>query len=116
MKLKYDYKIPPVDLECGVSIMLYVMGGKWKPYLINCMTHGIHRPVEFYREIKGASKRVLVKQLRVLEEVGIVRRVVYDTIPVSAGYYLTDRGESLVPIVNDMYIWGLNNRDIFEED
>ena len=36
----YEYKIPPIDLDCGVTITQYVMGAKWKPYLINCMTKG----------------------------------------------------------------------------
>lgn len=45
------------------------------------MTKGIHRPVEFQRVIKGATRRVLVRQLGELESVGIVRRVVYDTVP-----------------------------------
>lgn len=53
----YEYKIPPIDPDCGVTITQHVMGAKWKPYLINCMTRGIHRPAEFRRAIKGASRR-----------------------------------------------------------
>lgn len=53
MRRTYEYKIPPIDLDCGVTIKQYVMGAKWKPYLINCMTKGIHRPVDFQRIIKS---------------------------------------------------------------
>lgn len=60
----YKYKIPPIDLDCGVTITQYVMGAKWKPYLINCMTKGIHRPVDFQRTIKGAAKTCVGSTIR----------------------------------------------------
>lgn len=111
----YAYKIPPIDLDCGVTITQYVMGAKWKPYLINCMTKGIHRPAEFRRAIKGATRRVLVRQLGELEAVGIVRRVVYDTVPMKTEYFLTPLGESLVPIIRMMDAWGCEHRNMFDE-
>ena len=111
----YDYKIPPIDLDCGVTITQYVMGAKWKPYLINCMTKGIHRPVEFQHAIKGATRRVLVQQLGELESIGIVRRVVYDTIPMKTEYFLTPLGESLVPIIRMMDTWGNEHREMFDK-
>lgn len=91
------------------------MGAKWKPYLINCMTKGIHRPVEFQRAIKGAARRVLVQQLSELEAVGMVRRVVYNTVPMKTEYFLTELGESLVPIIRLMDAWGNEHRKMFDE-
>ena len=111
----YEYKIPPIDPDCGVTITQYVMGAKWKPYLINCMTRGIHRPVEFRHAIKGATRRVLVQQLGELEAVGVVRRVVYDTVPMKTEYFLTELGESLVPIIRLMDAWGHAHREMFDE-
>lgn len=110
----YEYKIPPIDPECGVTITQHVMGAKWKPYLINCMTRGIHRPVAFQHAIKGATRRVLVRQLGELEASGIVRRVVYDTVPMKTEYFLTELGESLVPIIRLMDSWGLGHRELFD--
>lgn len=111
----YEYKIPPIDLDCGVTITQHVMGAKWKPYLINCMTKGIHRPVEFQRAIKGATRRVLVQQLGELESAGVVRRVVHDTVPMKTEYFLTELGESLVPIIRMMDAWGNEHRNLFDE-
>ena len=98
-----------------MTITQFVMGAKWKPYLINCMTKGIHRSVEFQRVIKGATRRVLVRQLGELESVGIVRRVVYDTVPMRTEYFLTELGQSLVPIIRMMDAWGNEHRNMFDE-
>lgn len=111
----YEYKIPPIDLDCGVTITQYVMDAKWKPYLINCMARGIHRPVEFQRAIKGATRRVLVQQLGELEAVGVVCRVVHNTVPMKTEYFLTELGESLVPIIRLMDAWGNEHREMFDE-
>ena len=102
-------------MDCGVTITQYVMGAKWKPYLINCMTKGIHRPVDFQRTIKGAPRRVLVQQLGELESVGIVRRVVHDTIPMKTEYILTELGESLVPIISMMDACVNEHLNMFDE-
>lgn len=110
----YRHKIPSIDPDCGVTITLHAMGGKWKPYLINCMTRGYHRPVEFQRIIKGATRRVLVQQLGELEDKGIVYRVVHDVVPMKTEYFLTELGESLVPIIRMLDAWGDEHRDRFD--
>ena len=69
--MKYEKKIP-IDLDCGVVIYQLMAGGKWKPYLINCMSRGIRRPSEFLRAIPGATKRVLAARLQYLRK---LRRV-----------------------------------------
>lgn len=111
----YEHKIPPIDLDCGVTMTLHVIGGKWKPYLINCITKGFHQPKEFQKVIIGATKRVLVKQLGELESAGVVRKVTYDTVPMKTEYFLTELGESLVPIIRMIDRWGLEHRELFNE-
>ena len=111
----YEHKIPPIDLDCGVTMTLHVIGGKWKPYLINCITKGFHQPKEFQKIITGATKRVLVKQLGELEIAGVVRKVTYDTVPMKTEYFLTELGESLVPIIRMIDKWGLEHKALFNE-
>lgn len=111
----YEHKIPPIDLDCGVTMTLHVIGGKWKPYLINCITKGYHQPKEFQKIIVGATKRVLVKQLGELEAAGVVRKITYDTVPMKTEYFLTELGESLVPIIRMIDRWGLEHKDLFNE-
>ncbi|QNL51935.1 helix-turn-helix transcriptional regulator [Olivibacter sp. SDN3] len=101
----YEKKIPK-DFSCGMSITLEIIGGKWKPCLINSIHSGIHRPSELARQHPDASKRVLNLQLKELEEHGAVRKVIYPVLPPKVEYFLTEMGESLLPIVTLMENWG----------
>lgn len=112
--MKYERKIP-VDLECGVTIYDLMVGGKWKPYLINCMNRGIKRPSEFQRIIPGATKRVLQQQLNEMEKMGLVSKEVFAEVPLRTEYSLTERGKSLLPIIRQMDEWGLNHACLFDE-
>lgn len=112
--MKYERKIP-IDLECGVTIYDIMVGGKWKPYLINCMNNGYRRPAEFHRIITGASKRVLQQQLNEMERMGLVTKEIFAEIPVRVEYSLTERGRSLVSIIRQMDKWGLEHAHLFND-
>ena len=111
----YERKIP-INLGCGIEVTMNIIGGKWKPYLINCITKGYHRPIDFQKVIEGATKRVLTQQLNELEEMGIVRKVVYPVVPMKVEYFLTELGNSLVPIIRMMDDWGNKHRYLAEQN
>ncbi|ACU63091.1 winged helix-turn-helix transcriptional regulator [Chitinophaga pinensis] len=101
----YERKIP-LDLNCGMAVIMEIIGGKWKPCLIFNISRGIRRPGELQRYNPAATRRVLTQQLKELEEHGIIRRVVYAEVPPKVEYYLTEKGESLMPVINAMENWG----------
>nr|WP_315032467.1 helix-turn-helix domain-containing protein [uncultured Chryseobacterium sp.] len=110
----YEKKIPK-DFSCGMSITIEIIGGKWKPCLINSIHQGTRRPSELSREHPNASKRVLNLQLKELEEHGIVRKVIYPVLPPKVEYFLTELGESLLPIVTMMESWGNDFKNEFNK-
>lgn len=112
--MKYERKIP-IDLQCGVTVYDLMAGGKWKPYLINCMNRGVKRPSEFQRIIPGATKRVLQQQLNEMERMGLVTKDVYAEVPARVEYSLTERGLSLIPIIRLMDAWGLEHAALFDK-
>ncbi|EEC97767.1 transcriptional regulator, HxlR family [Parabacteroides johnsonii DSM 18315] len=112
-KTMYERKIP-INLGCGIEVTMNVIGGKWKPWLINRLREGHHRPIDIQRAIPIADKRVLTQQLNELENMGIVHKIIYPVIPAKVEYFLTDLGESLLPIIDLMEEWGRNHRDILE--
>lgn len=112
--MRYKRKIP-VDLTCGVTVYDIMAGGKWKPYLINCMNRGVRRPSEFQRIIPGATRRVLQQQLNEMERMGLVRKRVFAEVPLRSEYFLTERGESLLPVIRAIDEWGLSHASLFDE-
>ena len=52
---------------------------------------------------------MLTKQLRELEADGILERKIYAEIPPRVEYFITDLGESLMPVIVSMKEWGLSN-------
>lgn len=110
----YEKKIPK-DFSCGMAVMMEIIGGKWKSYLIFLISQGIRRPSDMQRAVSTATRRVLNLQLRELEFHGIVKRVIYPELPPKVEYYLTDFGESMLPVVEAMENWGNGYLDVFKQ-
>jgi DNA-binding HxlR family transcriptional regulator len=110
----YEKKIP-MNLDCGVEITQRAIGGKWRPYVIDYITRGFHRPSDLQEEIPCITKRVLHQTLSDLLDLKIVRKEVYDEMPPRVEYYLTERGESLVPIIRMMHQWGTKHHNLYDD-
>ena len=109
----YERKIP-IDTQCGIVVFMELLGGKWKPWLINHIHDGEHEPKQLRQGIPLAAKRVLTKQLGELVESGFVYKKVYAEIPVRVEYYLTETGESVWPIIQEMDKWGKDHRQLLD--
>ena len=109
----YQRKIP-VDKEWGIVIFMELMGGKWKPWLINHIHDGEHQPKQLQQGIPLAAKRVLTKQLGELEAAGLVYKKVYAEIPMRVEYFLTAVGESVYPIIQEMDKWGKAHQQLLD--
>lgn len=109
----YEKKIPK-SFNCGMAVIMEIIGGKWKSYLVYLINKGIRRPSELRKAVKSANRRVLDLQLRELEFHQIITRVIYPEVPLKVEYFLTEFGESLLPIVEAMDNWGNDYLEIFE--
>lgn len=105
----YEKKIP-LPLECGLAMTREILGGKWKPNLLLAISLGINRPSQLHREIPQSTKRVLNLQLKELEEFEMIEKKIYHQLPPKVEYHLTERGETLMPILRQMNEWGDKNR------
>lgn len=91
---------------CSVEAALDVIGGKWKGVIVFHLLSGTKRFKELQRSFQGITHRMLVLQLRELEEDGVVTRKVYPQVPPKVEYSLTPFGQSLRPILLLMREWG----------
>ncbi|MCM3764839.1 helix-turn-helix domain-containing protein [Neobacillus niacini] len=93
--------------NCEKELTLAVIGGKWKMLILwHLGKEGTKRFGELKALIPGITQRMLVNQLRELEEHLIVHREVYPVVPPKVEYSLTDYGRKLIPILDAMYEWG----------
>jgi DNA-binding HxlR family transcriptional regulator len=90
-----------------------VVCGKWTLLVIRDLAEGSSRFCELERSLEGISPRTLSLRLRALEEEGIVERHTFPEVPPRVEYALTEKGEALVPLVEDMRRYG--TRWLFDE-
>ncbi len=87
-----------------------IIGGKWKPGILWVLRQQrVMRFGELKRQIPAISQKVLAQQLRELEEAGIVHREIFAEVPPRVEYQVTEYGESLMPVLNEMAQWGLEH-------
>ncbi|MDX2241079.1 MAG: helix-turn-helix domain-containing protein [Leptolyngbyaceae cyanobacterium bins.302] len=89
--------------HCPVSILMSVLSGTWTMYLLWILsTNGPTRFGALKRKIAGISTKMLTERLRMLEQEGILLRHYEPTIPPQVTYELSDRGQDLVSILNQL--------------
>ncbi|MPT32575.1 MAG: transcriptional regulator [Chryseobacterium sp.] len=93
--------------KCELQKILDIIGGKWSMSIIYALISDKKRFKELERMIPGISTRMLVKELKNMEENGIVTRTAFATVPPTVEYNLTPKGRKLEPIINELYKWGL---------
>ena len=93
--------------ECPVCKTAEVVCGKWTLILIRDLAEGNRRFCELERSLEGISPRTLSLRLRALEDEGIVARHTYPEVPPRVEYALTDKGEALAPLIDDMRAYGM---------
>ena len=88
-----------------VSVVLQLVGAKWKILIIQELLKKEMRFVELKNKI-GCTAKVLTNCLKELEEDGLIVREEYEGLPPKVEYYLTDIGYTLRPVIDSMQKWG----------
>lgn len=92
---------------CPVETTLSFLDGKWKGVILyHLLTDGTLRFSELRRRLQAVTQRMLTKQLRELEEQGLLTRTVYPVVPPRVDYALTPLGQSLRPVIMMLEQWG----------
>ena len=92
--------------KCPVETALDILAGKWKILILWYLRGKTLRFSELQRLLPRTTQKMLIQKLRELEKDGIVHREVYPVVPPKVEYSLTEYGESLKPILKQLYLWG----------
>lgn len=96
------------DDNCPVRNVLCRLGDKWSMLvLITLNANGTMRFSDIHKTIADVSQRMLTVTLRSLENDGLVERKVYAEVPPRVEYELTERGRSLIPHIEGLVGWAL---------
>ena len=94
----------------SVRDALDVISGKWKLMIMISISSGNFRFREIERSIPKITSKVLAKELKDLEEHHLIKRTVYDNIPVVIEYTITAYAKTLRPVVKELSDWGAKHR------
>ena len=105
--------------DCPIRNILARISDKWSLLVIYTLDKAGQEAIRFkqlQREIPDISQKMLTVTLRTLEEDGYVTRTVYPEVPPRVEYALTPRAHSLLPHVNALIGWALENKDAIMAD
>lgn len=98
--------------ETGFSYTLSLISGKYKMVILYClMEFEVVRFNELKRYLKSITDKTLSSNLKELEEDRLIIRKEYPQIPPKVEYSLSERGKSLMEVLDQLCVWGEKNRE-----
>jgi DNA-binding HxlR family transcriptional regulator len=97
-------------IDCAVDAAMAMIEGRWKAAIL-CKLYikGTLRFNQLSKEMEIISPRILTRQLRELEEDGLVNRTARTEVPVSVEYSLSEKGKDMIPALKLLAEWSINN-------
>ncbi len=93
--------------KCPVTYTLEKIGGRWKALIIYQLISGPKRYGELRKSIPAVTEKMLIQNLKELEQDNLISRTVRPVVPPHVTYALTDAGTGLAPVMQAMAHWGL---------
>lgn len=94
-----------------VEFLMAKIGGAWKMPILWRLKDHVFRYGELKKDIPHISDKMLTKQLRELEKDGFIHREVFSVIPPKTEYTITEKGRSLIPLIEHIRQMGLQIMD-----
>ncbi len=92
---------------CPIEYTISLINGKWKIGIVKELSGEAVRYGALVKSIPNVSAKVLIQQLRELEDDGIVKRTIYPEVPPRVEYGLTEKGRSIYTVFIELRRWGL---------
>lgn len=98
------------ETDCPILYAMEIIGQKWKLPILWYVADAENQTLryrELERKVVGITATMLTKCLRELEHDKLINRKQYNTIPPTVEYSLTERGKSLIPALESVYQWAV---------
>ena len=105
--------VDPLFPKCPIRNVLSRIGNRWS-LLVLLTLQDNELPMRFRdlcKAIPDVSQKMLTSTLRELEADDLVKRTAYPEVPSRVEYELTERGKSLIPLLNQLVDWSLENME-----
>lgn len=99
-------------VKCPVTFTLEQIGGRWKPLIIYELRNGKLRYNELRKALPLISEKMLIQQLKDLENDGLIVREARQVVPPFVEYSLSFKGEALRPVLQAMADWGIQHQSL----
>lgn len=96
------------EYQCPLEVTMEIIGGKYKGVIIGHLMDKTLRYSELKKLIPHSTPKMLIQQLKELEQDGIIKRKMYPVVPPKTEYSLTKRGEGLISAIIELNRWGIN--------
>lgn len=101
-------------IACPVTFVMEKIGGYWKPIILFNLLTGTKRYSELKRSIDTITEKVLIQQLKQLENDGLVIRKSKPVVPPHVTYELSKIGKDLYPVLHEMAIWATQHGESYQ--
>nr|WP_295352836.1 helix-turn-helix domain-containing protein [uncultured Prevotella sp.] len=105
--------------DCPIRNVLARICDKWSLLVIYTLKNHMDEPLRFNalrKLIPDISQKMLTSTLKTLEADGYVTRKVYAEVPPRVEYSLTPRSETLIPIIDNLIVWAIDNMAVIMND
>ena len=105
--------VDPLFPKCPIRNVLSRIGDRWSLLVLLTLLDNEH-PMRFRdlcKAIPDVSQKMLTSTLRALEADDLIKRTAYPEVPSRVEYELTERGQSLIPLLNQLVDWSLENME-----
>ena len=105
--------VDPLFPKCPIRNVLSRIGNRWSLLVLLTLQDNEH-PMRFRdlcKVIPDVSQKMLTSTLRALEADDLIKRTAYPEVPSRVEYELTERGQSLIPLLNQLVDWSLENME-----
>lgn len=112
-KMIRNQVVDPLFPQCPVRNVLSRIGDRWSLLVLLALYDkaGTMRFSDLCKTIPDVSQKMLTSTLRKLEADDLLSRTIYPEVPPRVEYKLTKRGKTLIPLLNQLVDWSLENMD-----